>query len=162
MERTVGDQLRNIKQSITGMKDYGRLLTRVSLIKSEGIRFIETLNELLGLTSELMNFLDLLLKNKRLNQLIGVCDAYEAYLDKLDGRKLFFVTFAKKATKTQESRLVKDLKDLFGEKIDCQVRIDPSLMGGIQVQHRSKILDYSVKSRLNRLRSAMRKENYEN
>lgn len=160
-ERKMADWLESVKRNIIAMENYKRFLKKISLIKSEGEEFIRVLCRELKLPNELENFFAILLKNDKFSMVLSMCDAYLAYLDKIDGKKLFFVTFAKDMTEQRKKQLKTDLVDVFGGEIECVVVKDASLIDGFCIQHGFKILDYSVRSRLKRLSSAMRKDSYE-
>jgi F-type H+-transporting ATPase subunit delta len=160
-ERQVGNWLESIKHNIVSVGNYKKFLRRMSLIKSDGLEFIRMLCQELKLPAELENFLTILLKNGKFSMILDVCDCYSAYLDKVDGKKLFFITFAKDVEKQMEEQLRTDLVEVFGGEINCIVSKDASLIDGFCIQHGSKILDYSMRSRLQRLSSAMRKDSHE-
>ncbi len=162
IEREVDHQLSLVKECIVRISNYKKLLKRASFLPEQGEALVDFLKTNLELLTEVSNFLDLLLKNNRINIIVDICEAYSAYLDKLDGKKLIYLTIAKEPTQTQMNKLMEDLKSVFGQKIECVTKVDPSLRDGFKLQHQSKVLDYSLKSRLKRLRNAIRRESYEN
>lgn len=161
-ERKVAKELLLIKNAIIGTNKYKRLLRRVSFLSEEGQKFADFLKKNLKLSTEVSNFLSVLLHNNRFGMILEICDAYVLYLDKLDGKKLFYLTLAKEQTKTSMSDLLKNLKSVFGDKIECVTRIDSAIKDGFKLQYQSKVLDYSLKSKLRRLRTAIRRDSYEN
>ena len=106
----------------------------------------------LKLSKEVGNFLALLLKNKRLSLIAEICSAYLLFIDRTSGKKVFLVTHATDFSRTDKKQLGDNLYKVFGGKIEFVSRKDPSLIDGIKIQFHSKILDYSMKSRLTRLR----------
>lgn len=161
-ERRVAKELLLIKNAIVSTDRYKRLLRRVSFLSEDGVKFANFLKKNLKLSMEVSNFLNILLHNNRFGLIIEICDAYALYLDKLDGKKFFYLTLAKEQTKASMSDLLKNLKVVFGDKIECVARIDPAIKDGFKLQYRSKVLDYSLKSKLRRLRTAIRRDSYEN
>jgi ATP synthase F1 delta subunit len=134
----------------------------MSLLPDEGKEFIEFLKTNLELSVHVGNFLDLLLHNCRFDMILDICNAYSSLLDKVDGKKIFYITFAKKISTSIIDDFTKNLTDIFGGTVECVAREDPSLIDGVKIQYRSRVLDYSAKSRLKRLHGAIRRENYEN
>ncbi|MBR1733976.1 MAG: ATP synthase F1 subunit delta [Alphaproteobacteria bacterium] len=161
-EKEVGKQLTMVADSITGLSNFRKFLKKTAFFPQYGRFLVEFFKSNSNLLPEVSNLFDLLLENNRVNIIVDICRAYSAYLDKLDGKKLIYLTIANEPTKTQMNDLMKDLKDVFGSKIECITKVDPSLRDGFKLQHRSKVLDYSLKSKLKRLRNAIRSENYEN
>lgn len=161
-EREIKDQLLLIKENILYVKKHKKFLKRISLIEDEGKRFIKFLKENYDLLDYLYNFLWVLLKNGRFEMILDISDAYSAYLDKLDGKKVFYITFAKEVSKSVVEQARKGLEEVFGGKVECFVRKDETLIDGVKLQHNSRILDYSLKSKLRMLSSAIKGEYYEN
>jgi F-type H+-transporting ATPase subunit delta len=161
-EKQISDEIKLLQSSVSALDDYKKYLKKVSLIKKYGENFVEHLKECLSLSKPTENFLLLLVKNKRLSLLIEICDEYLSFLDRMRGKKVFFVTCASDFSETDRKRLTDNLHEVFDGDIECVVRKDPSLIGGVKVQFRSKILDYSVKSGLARLYRAIKGDVYEN
>ncbi len=161
-EKEISAQLISIRDAIAQIDDFESFIKKASLISSFGMSFIKQLVETLSLSTEIENFLKLLLKNKRFALIADICSCYEKYVSDVNGEKVFYVTYAKSFTKSDEIKLMHSLKEMFGANVKCIVEKDESLIDGITVRYRSKILDYSVKSRLERLHNAIRGDNYEN
>ncbi|MDR2107041.1 MAG: ATP synthase F1 subunit delta [Holosporaceae bacterium] len=160
--KVVSDQIKAVKDFVLALEDYEKLLKRTCVMKEIGENFISRLNRELNPPKEVGNFIALLLKNKRLPLIVEICDAYARLVDKIEGKKIFRVTGAEALSKSEEKRLKVSLRGVFGGEIECITDVDPSLIGGMKIQFHSKILDYSVKSRLARLRRAVRGESHEN
>ncbi|MDR1551184.1 MAG: ATP synthase F1 subunit delta [Holosporaceae bacterium] len=162
-EKVMYSQLKLIRDCVVSLGDYVKFLKRVSVIKKWGEVFIAELISRLELSKEVSNFLALLLKNGRFALLVEICDEYFSFIsDVVRGEKIFHISYAANLTKFDKNQLVSHLQEIFGGKIRCVCHQDPSLIGGICVRHRSKILDYSLKSKLGRLRRAIRGDCYEN
>ncbi|MDR0556033.1 MAG: ATP synthase F1 subunit delta [Holosporaceae bacterium] len=162
IEKTVLNQLKALRSCILSIKNYGKYLKRVSLITEQGERFIDILKTQLELSRETGNFLSLLLKNERFPLIVQICDAYFSFCSKANGERVFLVNYADNFTKSDERKLASLLKKIFGGKIRFVSRKDPELIGGISVQSGSKILDYSLRSRLSRLHCTIRGDKHEN
>lgn len=161
-EKQIKEQLKLVKECIFCFKNYRKFLKRVSLIKDEGRRLVEFLNENFEISDDVYRFMLLLLDNDRFEMILDIIDAYSAYLDKLDGKKVFYITFARDVSREVVDLAEKGLQEIFGGHVECVVKKDESLIDGVKLQHNSRILDYSLKSRLRMLRSAIKGESYEN
>ena len=104
------------------------------------------------------NFLKVVLDNKRFSEILDICSAYEEFFDQMNGRKVFHVAYAKSFSKQTKAELSKRLQELFGGKVDFVACQDDSLIDGFQIRYGSKILDYSMKSKLDRLKRSMKGE----
>jgi F-type H+-transporting ATPase subunit delta len=70
-------------------------------------------------------------------------------------KRIFYVTYANDFSEKTRNELSQHLRELVGGTIEFVVRQDKSLIGGLQIRYGSKILDYSVKSKLNRLKRSI-------
>lgn len=162
IERKVAHELAQVKKCVTDYSDHEKLLKRVTFLSDDGGKLVNFIKSNVRMSSEVSNFLDLLRTNGRFSMILRMCDAYLAYLDRIDGKKVFHVTLAKKDSAYSADKLVDELQSVFGGQIECVTKFDPSIKDGFKLQYQSKVLDYSLKSKLRRLRIAMRRENYEN
>ena len=56
----------------------------------------------------------------------------------------------------QRDRLGEQLRKAIGQKVAVELRVDPSLLGGLVVKLGSRMVDASLKSKLHRLELAMK------
>ncbi|MDR2766520.1 MAG: ATP synthase F1 subunit delta [Holosporaceae bacterium] len=155
VEAEVLAQMKKLKEFVGAIGSYGGVLKRASLMFDFGMKFISRLKTELNLSKEVSAFLDLLRKNKRLPLLVNMCDCYVAMADGVNRRKIVRVAYGKSFSVAAEKKLKTNLEKIFGAPVECRLRKDPSLLDGVKIQHRSKVLDYSLKSKLNRLRNAI-------
>ena len=66
------------------------------------------------------------------------------------------VTSAKALTKAQSEKLAKTLKARVGKDVKINAAVDESLIGGLVVKVGSKMIDTSIRSRLDSLQNAMK------
>jgi len=66
------------------------------------------------------------------------------------------VVTAKALTKTQADKLAKTLKASVGKTVTLNATVDESLIGGLVVKVGSKMIDTSVKSKLDALQNSMK------
>ena len=161
-ERKIAEEFSSIKSYILKIENYNKFLKRISLLADEGIKFVEFLKIKLNLSNYMGNFMDLLLRNKRIGMILDICSTYEAFLNQMDGKKFFHLTFAKGISDSLVKQFTEYLRGVFGEKVECLIKQDKSLIDGVKVQYRSRILDYSLKSRLKRLHCVIKGGDYEN
>lgn len=162
IEAEVAEQISLIRYSIISLKNHKRYLKRISFFPAEAEKFIGFLQENLDLCNEIDNFLHLLVTNGRIGMIVDICDAYAAHLDKVSGKKTVYLTLPNQRSESEVDDIMSKVKSVFGDKVDCVSDIDPTLMEGFTLQYQSKVLDYSLASKLRRLQSAIRREGYEN
>ena len=66
------------------------------------------------------------------------------------------VTSAKPLSDSQLTRITDVLRQVEGGKITIETKVDPSLIGGLVVRVGSRMIDFSLGSKLRRLQLAMK------
>lgn len=119
---------------------------------------IEILNALLQnrqLSSQMRNFVRLLVENDRLLLLPMITEQFESLKDAADGVAQAQIFSAFPLDDNQVADLVKTLEPKFNIKLKPHVTVDPSLIGGVRVVVGDHVLDTSVQAQLNRMRDAL-------
>ena len=151
-------QIRAVREAIESLDDRDRLLKRFSMLAKEGKVFVETLISELELIPEIGNLLKLVLVNKRFSIILDICAAYEKFCDQMKEKRVFYVKYARDFSEKTKNELAQRLREVVGGTVEFVTHQDESLIDGFQLRYGSKILDYSMKSKLNRLKKAMRGE----
>ncbi|MBO7537393.1 MAG: ATP synthase F1 subunit delta [Alphaproteobacteria bacterium] len=152
-------QVKAVREAIESLNNREGILRRFSLLVKDGEDFVDTLVSELELLPEIGNFLKLVLSNKRFSIILDICVAFEKFCDRMNDKKVFYVTYAKDFSEKSRIQLAQYLQEMIGGTIEFVARQDKSLIDGLQIRYGSKILDYSVKSKLDRLKKSMRGEN---
>ena len=98
----------------------------------------------------------LLAKKRRLFILSAVIASFEQILAQHRGEIAADVTSARELSAPQTAELKRILKDRFGREPRLSVRIDQSLLGGIVVRVGSRMIDTSLRTKLETLRIRMK------
>ncbi len=110
----------------------------------------------MGLMPVMQNVLGLMAEKRRLFVLPQLISALRAKIADHRGQVTAEVQSAKALTKAQTDKLAKTLADKFGKDITIQASVDESLIGGLVVKVGSKMIDTSIKAKLNSLQNAMK------
>jgi F-type H+-transporting ATPase subunit delta len=102
------------------------------------------------------NFLLLAAQNRRLFAAPDMIRAYRTILARHRGETSATVTAAAKLTEAQVTALKQALKAALGTDVMLEQRVDASLLGGLVVKVGSRMIDSSLRTRLNSLRVAMK------
>lgn len=108
-----------------------------------------------GESDETGNFIRILADNDRLAALPQVAALYEAMKRGEEGVKEAEIVSAFPLNEEQVATLARQLEGRFQAKLDVTVTVDPSLIGGVKVVVGDKVLDASVRSKLDAMRTAL-------
>jgi F-type H+-transporting ATPase subunit delta len=153
---TVAADLRQLRDMILGSADLRRLVRSPVLSRTEQARAIGAVADSAGLSQLTRNFLGLIAQNRRLFALPGMIEAYLGQLAARRGEVTAQVVAAQPLTPAQEAAINEQLRKAVGSKVAVEVRVDPSLLGGMIVKVGSRMVDASVRSKLQRLQFAMK------
>jgi F-type H+-transporting ATPase subunit delta len=155
LDEAAGD-LRELRSMLARSGDLMRLVRSPVLSRAEQGRAIEALAEQARLSQLTRDFLAIVARNRRL---FAVPAMIEAYLDKLAARRgeiTAEVTAAQALSEAQQNSLIDQLRRVVGSRVAIDVRVDPSLLGGMIVKIGSRMVDGSLKGQLQRLALSMK------
>ncbi|CCB67928.1 ATP synthase F1, delta subunit [Hyphomicrobium sp. MC1] len=105
-----------------------------------------------GLTA---NFLKLVTANRRLFVIQDMIKVYRSLAAKARGEITAEVTSAFALNDEQISALKETLKASVGKDVTLQSRVDPSILGGLIVKVGSRMIDSSLKTKLQNMKTAL-------
>lgn len=109
-----------------------------------------------GISGLAANFIKLTADNRRLFALPGMIRAYREKVRESKGIIRAEVRVAEKPSDAVIEDIKASLRDVAKSEIDLDLHIDPSLIGGIVVKMGSRMVDASLRTKLNSIRLAMR------
>ncbi|WP_344845250.1 F0F1 ATP synthase subunit delta [Celeribacter arenosi] len=109
-----------------------------------------------GLSANMTNTLALMAQNRRLFALPQLLAVLRDTLAEERGEVTADVTSAKALTKAQSDKLAKTLKAQFGKDVSINATVDESLIGGLVVKVGSRMIDTSIRAKLNSLQNVMK------
>ena len=152
----VESDLKALKILLTESADLRRLVGSPVISRRDQGAAIVALAERAGWQVLTRNFLGLLAKNRRLFAVSGIVDAFLARLAAQRGEVTAQVTTAKALTAAQKKSLSASLKQAVGKDVTLDVTVDPSLLGGLVAKVGSKMVDASLKYKLQQLTLALK------
>lgn len=152
----VADDLRGLKDAIADSDDFRDFLRSPLYGRDEQMKALGALLEKAGVAELTKNFSLVVAKNRRLFAFAGMIDAYLAILAARRGEVTARVTVARPLSEAENGRLEETLNKVVGGKVKIETKIDESLIGGLIVQVGSRMIDSSIKTKLQRLQSAMK------
>lgn len=155
LDQVAGD-LRELRAMLHDSGDLERLLRSPVLSRDEQGRAIAAVAEKAGLSPLTRDFLGVVAQNRRLFAAPAMIDAYLKKLAERHGEVTAEVTVAQPLDAARQAALTEQLRRAVGARVAIDLRVDPGLLGGMIVKVGSRMIDASLKSRLQRLRLAMK------
>ena len=109
-----------------------------------------------GITGIAANFLKVLTRNRRLFAVTDVIRAFRALVAKFKGEASADVTVAERLSDRNLDALKTALKTVTGKDVALNVKVDPAIIGGLVVKLGSRMVDSSLRTKLNSIKHAMK------
>ena len=110
----------------------------------------------MGLGPILGNTLKLMAAKRRLFVVPALTAKLRDLIAEHKGEVVADVTSAKALTKTQSDKLAKSLAGAIGKQVKLNATVDADIIGGLVVKVGSKMIDTSIRSKLNSLQNTMK------
>ena len=137
------DLLRLVRSPVFGAEEQSRAL--VAVLDKAGLK---------GLAA---NFLKVVASNRRLFAVREMVRAFRALAAKHKGEVTAQVTVAEALNDKNRDALEGALKSVTGGKdIDMDIKVDPAIIGGLIVKVGSRMVDSSLRTKLNSIKIAMK------
>ena len=109
-----------------------------------------------GISGISANFLKVLTANRRLFAVDQVIRTFRALVAKFKGEATADVTVAEQLSDKTLDALKTALKSITGKDVSLNVNVDPSIIGGLVVKLGSRMVDSSLRTKLNSIKHAMK------
>jgi len=153
----------DVERDLTGFEallkdsaDLDRLVKSPVFSAEEQLAAISALLDKAGITGLASNFMKLAAKNRRLFVLPGMIKAFRAQLAEKRGEQIAEVTSAAPLSDDHVAALKEALSSSTGKTVKVAAHVDPALIGGLVVKVGSRMIDASLRTKLNSLKFAMK------
>lgn len=152
----VASDMRELRAMLAGSAELRRLVGSAALSRQQQGRAIAAVAQAAKLTPLTAKFLGIVAANRRLFVLPAMIDGYLAELARRRGEMTARVTAAVELAPTQVAALEDALRARMGGKVAVEVAVDPGILGGLIVKVGSRMIDTSLRTKLQRLQFAMK------
>ena len=152
----VADDLRALKSLISDSDDLAKLIRSPLIDRDDKAAAMNSVLKQAGCDDLTRRFIGVVASNNRLFALPGMIDAFLAELAQRRGEITAEVASAKPLSENQLASISETLQSALGGRVAIEPRVDPSLIGGLVVRVGSRMIDGSLKSKLQRLQVAMK------
>jgi len=155
LDAVVAD-LDRLKAIAAESADFTRLLSSPIFSRAEQGRAVEAVLAQAGIGELVRRFAGVVAANRRLSLLLDIVAGFRALLARHRGETVAKIVSASPLSAEQIESLKRALRDAVGREVFVDTRIDPALIGGLVVQLGSRMVDASVRTKLENLKVAMK------
>ena len=141
---------------IADSADLTRLVRSPVFTSEEQSRAVGALLDKAGIGGLAAKFLKLVAQNRRLFAIGDITRGYKAMVAKHKGEVTAKVTVAEKLSDARLAEIKSALKSVTGKDVLVDVQIDPAIIGGLIVKVGSRMVDSSLRTKLNAIKFAMK------
>ncbi len=145
-----------LQEAMNSSEDFRDLIHSPIYTREQQGGAITALAEKMKLSPMMANLLALMAQKRRLFVLPQLVQTLREIIATEKGEVTADVTSAKALTKTQADKLAKSLNASTGKKVTLNQTVDESLIGGLVVKVGSKMIDTSIRAKLDSLQNAMK------
>ena len=152
----VAEDLRGLLAAMEESADLRRLTRNPLFSRDAKTKAMAAVLDKAGAGALTRRFVMVVAENRRLFVLPQIIRAYLAELSRRRGEVTAEVTSATALSEAQHAALVEALKAKLGGKVQVEVTVDKGLIGGLIVKVGSRMIDNSLRTKLQRLQLAMK------
>ncbi len=152
----VSRSLDALRQAMVDSRDFAELVESPLVDREQAEKAFAALGPQLGLDPITANFIGVLARNGRKNQLLAVIRAFRRLAAEHRGETTAEVVSAHPLKDDQIAALKEQLRARAGRDVTLDAQVDPSILGGLVIKLGSQMIDGSIRTKLNRLAQAMK------
>ena len=152
----VGKSLDSLGQALLDSREFAELIASPLVSRDEAGKAFAAIAPKLDIDQITGNFLGVLARNGRKNQLRAIIRAYRRLAAEHRGETTAEVVTARPLNDDQLAALRQQLRTRAGRDVSIDATVDHTILGGIVVKLGSQQIDASIRTKLNRLAAAMK------
>lgn len=152
---TVKNELKAWEELIASNHDLQNAFRNPAISQADKEKVLDNLIERTQPGKTTANFLRVLLRNGRLNEVGEINQKFASVLEERSGVVSANVTSARELSEAQKSEVLLNLELLTGKRMNLEFKTDESLIGGIVTRIGSTVYDGSVRTQLQELKQQM-------
>lgn len=152
----VADDLAQLRAMIGDSDDLRRMIRSPIVAKDEQGKAIQAIMEKAGLSELTRRFVGVVAGNGRLFAVDDMARAYRAILASRRGELTAEVTSATALSDKQLEQLTEKLRSSMGSNVAIEAKVDAELLGGLIVKVGSRMIDSSLRTKLQKLQFVLK------
>lgn len=145
------EEITEIQKILADNKDFGKFMNHPKILKEEKTKVLE--NVFKGrISDELTGFLTLIVAKDRYGEIDAILDYFLTEIKRFKGIGIAYVTTASKLRDEQKAGVEQKLLETTDyKKMEMHYAVDESLIGGMVIRIGDRVVDSSIKTKLNEL-----------
>ncbi len=152
----VGKDLDQFAALVNSSEDLTRMVKSPVFGADEQLRAIKAILAKAKISGVAANFIKLTAQNRRLFAVLDMVKAYRALVAQARGEITAEVTSAEKLSTAQITKIKSSLKAAVGQDVQLVTTIDSGILGGLIVKVGSRMVDNSLRTKLQSMKIAMK------
>ncbi len=152
----VQSDLKAFDALVAGNPDLTRLVRSPVFSGEEQAKALVAILEKAGIKGVAANFLRVVAQNRRLFAVRDMIRGFNALVAKHKGEVTAQVTVAQALNDARLAEIRDALRAVTGKDVQVDVDVDPSIIGGLKVKVGSRMVDASLRTKLNSIKFAMK------
>ena len=148
-------ELTRFEQTRRAAGDLQEMYANPGIEVDSKISVTKSIAKRLELSGTTVKVLEVLIRNRRINDLDSVVDALAAMIRQATGTLAAQVRTAHRLTDQELKTLRHLLEKKFARKVELEVLVDPALLGGFVAKVESEVYDASVAGKINKFRESL-------
>lgn len=154
---TVMEEVLAVRRVFLESGELNQMLSHPKIVKEEKMRILETAFK--GRISEdMMGFLLVIVKKDRYRDIMPILDYIISQMKKREGIGSLKVASAFRLSEGQKADIVSRMKELTDyQEFEVDYEVDPSLIGGLVLRLEDRVIDSSIKTKLQTMGKSLSK-----
>ncbi|MEO1252319.1 MAG: F0F1 ATP synthase subunit delta [Pseudomonadota bacterium] len=153
---SVEKELKSLRAAIHDSEDLRAFVKSPVYDRDDQLAAVAAIAEKAGFSATTTNFLKVVASNRRLFVIEGMIAAYIARAARERGEVMAQAIAAAPMSDDQVKALRLEIESSLGKAVNLQTRVEPDLLGGLIVKIGSTMIDSSLRTKLNKLKTAMK------
>jgi len=154
-ENAAQQQMRDFSQTLAGSGELREILESSSIEMAEKLKVLDAMVGRIGMSSQVRNFIAVILEHHRLAELDEILIEYKLVVDAHAGATEARITSARALNAEDRAQLEAQIARLAGARVSARYTEDATLLGGAVVEIGSTVYDGSLRAQLQRLKQKL-------
>lgn len=155
----ISTDLKLIHKLLAEKGDFADFAANTTLRSAEQVKAVIAVAKHLKLSALTEKFLGVIAQKRRLPALGDIVAAAQALVSDFKGEVIAHVTAAQALDQAQLDEIAGNLKKVLGKDVQVQLHVDADIVGGLIVRVGSRLIDSSVRAKLDRLHRTLKTNN---